>query len=173
MSLKVGSLALLTEQGSLTDLMERLMGQQPELECLMQGRGYVTQSESKALGIKPRHLGHVREITMGTNNEHWLFARTVIPMSTLKGRAKRLARMNGTPLGKVLFGQIKATRVEMSLGIVFAEDLILSENMDLSGFNIPDDFPLWQRRSIFELVSGPLLISETFLPDCPVYDNQG
>ena len=148
------------------------MGHPPELECLMQGKGYVTQSESRALGIKPRHLGHVREITMGTKNEHWLFARTVIPMNTLKGNAKRLARMNGTPLGRVLFGQINAKRVQMSLDIVFVEDLILSENMDLSGFNVPEDFPLWQRRSIFELESGPLLIIETFLPDCPVYDSQ-
>lgn len=162
--MKASSLALLTEQGSLTDLMQQLMQCPPVLNCLLQGKGLVARDEAQLLGMKPRILGHIREITMGSEDSDWLFARTVIPMNTLKGSAKRLARMNNTPLGRVLFGQIKARRAQMTLDIVYAEEVGLLD------FNIPENFPLWQRRSVFELSSGPLLISEIFLPDCPVYE---
>ena len=162
--LKANSLALLTEQGSLTDLMKRLMGQTPVLNCLTQGKGRTNSFESQILGIQPRIFAHIREITMGMTDENWLFARTVIPMKTLKGPAKRLARMNTTPLGRVLFGRINAKRKRMWL------DLVLAAEVGLSGFDIPEDFPLWQRRSIFEIATGPLLISEIFLPDCPIYE---
>lgn len=164
--MKAESLALLTEQGSLTDLMQLLMGQVPVLNCLTQGRGSVSNVESQILAIQPRIFSHIREITMGTDSEAWLFARTVIPMKTLKGSAKRLARMNKTPLGRVLFGRMKAKRKQMWLDLVFAEDVGLLK------FNIPKNFPLWRRRSVFELASGPLLISEIFLPDSPVYETQ-
>jgi len=162
--LKASPLALLTEQGSLTDLMQQLMLQPPVLNCLFQGRDTVAYDEARLLGIKPRILGHIREITMGTKSKDWLFARTVIPMSTLRGPAKRLAKMNGTPLGKVLFGAMNAERTQMTLNKVFAEEVGLLD------FNIPEDFLLWQRRSVFQLSTGPLMISEIFLPDCPVYE---
>jgi chorismate lyase len=162
--LKADALALLTEQGSLTDLMARLMGQPPQLQCLTQGRGQASPMERQILSIKPRTLAHIREITMGTAGQDWLFARTVIPVNTLRGSAKRLARMNSTPLGRVLFGQINAQRQKMWLSLVFPSEVGLGD------FNIPADFPLWQRRSVFLISSGPLLINEIFLPDCPVYE---
>lgn len=164
--MKADSLALLTEQGSLTDLMQQLMGQTPTLKCLTQGKGHADRIESQILSIRPRKFAHIREITMGKGQQDWLFARTVIPISTLKGQAKRLAKLNNQPLGRVLFGQINAQRKRMWLDIVFADEVGLSD------FDIAEDFPLWQRRSIFQIASGPLLISEIFLPDCPVYESQ-
>lgn len=100
---------------------------------------------------------------MGTENDRWLFARTVIPMTTLKGAAKRLTRMDKTPLGKILFGRSRAFRKNMHL------DLILADPNSMLRFGIPEGFPLWRRFSTFELETGPLIISEIFLPDCPIY----
>ncbi len=85
-------------------------------------------------------------------------------MKTLTGSAKRLVRMNNRPLGSLLFGQLNAKRKQLRLDFVFADEVGLSD------FNIPKNFPLWQRRSLFEIASGPLLISEIFLPNCPVYE---
>ncbi len=162
--MKANSLALLTEQDSLTELMKSLIGSPPTLDCLFEGRAKVSRDERLLLGIPPRQLAHVREITMGTPQCQWLFARTVIPKGTLAREANRLSRMRTMPLGKVLFGQLKAQRTQMRLDLVFAEEV------NLQNFDIAPDFPLWQRRSIFQLNTGRLLISEVFLPECPVYE---
>ena len=140
------------------------MGKAPVLNCLSQGRAPIDRYESYVLGISSRIFAHVREITMGTEEHNWLFARTVIPTATLSGKAARLKRMGTTPLGKVLFGPLKAERVDMKL------DLVLADEVGLEHWGIAENFPLWQRTSIFELENGPLLISEILLPDCPVYD---
>ncbi len=157
-------LDILTEKGSLTDLFSRLMGNAPVLNCLSQGRGRIDGYESDVLGIPTRIFAHIREITMGTAKHDWLFARTVIPMATLSGKATRLKRMGSTPLGKILFGPLNAERIEMNLGLVFADEVGLGD------WEIPKNFALWQRSSIFVLDTGPLLISEILLPDCPVYE---
>jgi chorismate--pyruvate lyase len=163
--LNADSLALLTERSSLTDLMTRLMGRPPVLNCLAEGKAQAGFVDNHILGIPPRNYAHIREITMGTTSADWLFARTVIPVTTLTGNAKRLVRMNRNPLGKILFGPLNAVRTQMRLDIVFADEV------NLLDFEIPTDFPLWQRRSLFELKTGPLLITEIFLPDCPVYES--
>jgi chorismate--pyruvate lyase len=157
-------LDILTEKGSLTDLFTHLMGSAPILNCLSQGRGPVDRYESYVLGIPTRVFAHIREITMGTIDKDWLYARTVIPMATLSGRATRLKRMGTTPLGKILFGSLNAERVEMKLELVFADEVGLEE------WGIPKNLPLWQRSSVFELETGPLFISEILLPDCPIYN---
>lgn len=143
--------------------MTRLMGQSPRLSCLSEGKDYPSSLERQTLNIKPRTYAHIREITMGTPDKQWLFARTVIPLATLRGNAKRLTRMDKTPLGKILFGRTYAARKNMQL------DLITPDQTSQVKFGISQGFPLWRRRSIFELASGPLIISEIFLPDCPIY----
>ncbi len=143
--------------------MTRLIGQVPRLSCLSEGKDYPSPLERQMLNIEPRAYAHIREITMGTSDKQWLFARTVIPLATLRGNAKRLARMDKTPLGKILFGRTYATRKNMQL------DLMTPDQPSQVKFGIPQDFPLWRRRSIFELASGPMIISEIFLPDCPIY----
>jgi len=140
------------------------MGGAPVLNCLSQGRGSVDRYESYVLGIPTRVFAHIREITMGTAEHDWLFARTVIPMATLSGKATRLKQMGSTPLGKILFGPLNAERVEMKLDLVFADEVGLGD------WGIQKNFSLWQRSSIFALDTGPLLISEILLPDCPIYD---
>ena len=115
------------------------------------------------LNIRPRSYAHIREITMGTENTQWLFARTVIPLTSLNGAAKRLTRMDNKPLGKILFGRNRALRKNMRL------DLIMDDPQSMVPFTIAQGFPLWQRCSTFELKTGPLIISEIFLPDCPIY----
>lgn len=163
--MKGNCLDLLTERGSLTDLMTRQMGQVPVLNCLLQGKGFAQPLERKMLSIKPRVYSHIREITMGCDHRNWLFARTVIPLDTLRGNAKRLTRIDKTPLGKILFGRRHAIRRSMQL------DLINPELESMLKFDIPEDLMLWRRQSIFELKSGPLMISEIFLPDCPIYSS--
>lgn len=168
--MKGNCLALLSERGTLTGLITQLMGQEPVLNCLMQGKGFVSPVERQQLNIEPRVYSHIREITMGTPSELWMFARTVIPLETLRGSAKRLAKIDKKPIGKILFGRNGAIRKTLQVERIDAEEANL-DRFNLAQFNIDKCFRFWQRRSIFQLETGPLMICETFLPSCPIYSN--
>jgi len=163
--LKDNCLALLTERGTLTGLITHLMGQTPVINCLTQGKNFADPVERQLLNIKPRIYAHIREITMGTPTELWMFARTVIPLETLRGSAKRLVKIDKQPIGKILFGRNGAVRKTLQIERIDPEDAALER------FNIDKGFLLWQRRSIFQLDTGSLMILEIFLPSCPIYSS--
>lgn len=139
------------------------MGAKPRLTRLKQKREFVSQAERALLPIAPRELALVREIKMAKGDKDWMFARTVIPNSTLNGSARRIANLKDAPIGKILFGRNGAERVSLSLELTdqFPTSLI---QMELKLVH-----PLWRRQSIFEFDSGPILVTELFLPDCPIY----
>ena len=156
--------ALLCDRGSLTGRFKQVMGATPRLTKLSQGRQFVSPEERNMLDIPPRQMALVREIKMGKGEQNWMFARTVVPLQTLNGVARRISMLNEAPIGKILFGRHGALRTSM--------DVTLSDHLPLSLFELDIEVsqPLWQRRSIFEFDSGPLMVSEVFLPDCPIYD---
>jgi len=141
------------------------MGHAPYLTCLRQESAPISPHERAILDIPDSQIVHVREITMGEKNNLWLFARTIIPITTLVGKAKRLANIDSTPLGKLLFGSLGAIRENLDLSTIYAKEA------DLYNYNIPTNFPLWQRRSKFNIQTGPIFIQEIFLPGCPLYDD--
>ncbi|MET1255235.1 chorismate--pyruvate lyase family protein [Aliikangiella maris] len=155
--------ALLCDRGSLTERFKQLMGVTPRLTRLSQRMEFVDYSERKQLNIQPRELALVREIKMGKGKQQWLYARTVVPIRTLSGPARRIVMLNNTPIGKILFGRNGAVRKNM--------DLELTNQIPNAVFEmgISVNHKLWRRSSIFEFSSGPLMVSEIFLPDCPVY----
>lgn len=157
--------SLLTEKGSLTQHIKRLMGCEPKLTCLMQKKAFADDLEKQELLIKSREYTHVREILMGDGHVNWMFARSVIPVATLRKSSKRLAHLNNTPLGTLLFHGNFAKRQSMQVNLIDAKSHILRK------FKISDNFPLWQRVSIFQIATGPLLVREIFLPECPIYDS--
>ncbi|WP_196140113.1 chorismate lyase [Aliikangiella sp. G2MR2-5] len=156
--------ALLSDRGSLTGRFQQVMGVKPRLTRLSQGREFVSKQEREILGIPEREMALVREIKMGKGENNWLFARTVVPNSTLRGSARRIIGLKNTPIGKILFGRQGASRT--SLNVELTENL----PVQIERLRIELHHPLWQRQSIFEFASGPLLVTEVFLPDCPIYD---
>lgn len=155
--------ALLSDRGSLTGRFKQVMGSSPRLTRLNQGHQFVSWPERLALAIAPRQMALVREIKMSKGKQDWLFARTIVPDSTLKGSAKRIAYLKEAPIGKILFGRNGAQRTSMQVSL--SNELPPS----LLKLGISANKPLWQRISIFEFPSGPLMVTEVFLPDCPIY----
>ncbi len=155
--------ALLSERGSLTKRFQQLMGVRPRLTRLKQKRELLTPFERAELGVAPREMALVREIKMAKGDKDWLFARTIIPNSTLSGSARRIASLQDTPIGKILFGRNGAQRKCLHLDMTDQ----LPEGALALGIEVAH--PLWRRRSIFEFPTGPILITELFLPDCPIY----
>ncbi|MGX5203081.1 chorismate--pyruvate lyase family protein [Aliikangiella sp. IMCC44632] len=158
-------LSLLSDRGSLTGRFKQVMGAAPQLTKLNQGKKFVSAEERILLEIPERQYALVREIKMGNQSKNWLFARTTIPLATLQGGALRISMLNNEPIGKILFGRNGAERTFMNV------ELTTELPPSLAQLNVATEQPLWMRRSIFEFDSGPLLISEVFLPDCPIYND--
>ena len=155
--------SLLADRGSLTNRFKQMMGKKPDLTRLSQGRQFVSWQERQLLSMNDREMALVREIKMGDGAQDWMFARTIVPNSTLKGEARRISFLNDTPIGNILFGRNGATRTSMNVSLTWELPQSLIE------LGVLPEQPLWERCSIFEFTSGPLMVTELFLPDCPVY----
>ncbi len=119
-------------------------------------------NEAQALGIRPHERCFIREVHLMCDDRPRVFARTVIPVSTLTGNRRRLSRLGKKSLGAVLFADpsmqrsyIEVARLETGQALFEAAVAPLSEK--------PSE--IWGRRSAFFLGGKPLLVSEIFLPE--------
>jgi chorismate--pyruvate lyase len=108
----------------------------------------------------------VREVVLFCNNEPHVFARSLIPLSSLTGEEKALANLGTQPLGQVLFNNPSLSRESIEFAR-FNEASSVSKLCHSLGFMVADD--LWGRRSTFTLENKPLLVAEVFLPSALVY----
>ncbi len=118
-------------------------------------------SEARALRRPPQELALVRQVRLLCDGEAWVFARTVVPLPSLRGGLRQLALLGNRPLGAVLFADptmqrsaVEVTRLGQSKRL-FAMAVAETKTM-------PDE--VWGRRSLFTLRGQPLLVSEFFLP---------
>lgn len=139
----------LLEKGSLTRRLVAASDGDFAVDVLYQGWSHPTLSEARALGIHPRQRVLIREVRLKGRGQAWVYARSIIPGSTLSGPQRRLRQLGDRPLGEVLFrdpcmrrGPIETARLPIE---------------GVSG-------GCWARRSVFFLADKPLLVSEIFLP---------
>nr|WP_210416987.1 chorismate lyase [Brenneria sp. CFCC 11842] len=90
----------------------------------------------------------LREVVLYGDGCPWLFGRTLIPQQTLDGAGAALMNIGNVPLGRYLFQHDALTRDYIHTGR--GEDL-------------------WARRSRLRLSGHPLLLTELFLPQAPLY----
>ena len=157
----------LQERGSLT---RRVMGVCPgrfRVRLLHQGWGRPLYSEGRLLRMRRGEVALVREVELLCDETPWVFARTLIPAGSLRGAARRLARLGERPLGAVLFSDPN-TRRELVQAVRLSPRHPLhaaaSHNLDHpAGL-------LWGRRSLYYYAGKPLLVNEIFLPDIPLQE---
>lgn len=143
----------LLAEGSLTRKLVAASGGQFELKILSQGLARVRPDEAKALKLGQRQLALVREIVMSGGAQPWVFARSVVPLSSLSGRLRQLKNLDNRPLGAMLFKDPSMQRSPIEI-----------QRLAPAHINYPLDKPCWARRSIFHLAQKPLLVCEVFLP---------
>jgi chorismate--pyruvate lyase len=120
--------------------------------------------ESQALAMQPREMAVIRQVLLLCGRQPWVYARTVIPVSSLRGKLQRLTCLGTRPLGEVLFADPGMRRGVVELAeilpgqAVFAAATVHTRHQPAS---------IWGRRSVFWLSGKPLLVSEVFLPDFP------
>lgn len=159
----------LSDKGSLTQrLLEKSQGQL-RVEVLHQTIQSVSLSERQALNMTNRQWAVVREVVLYGKGAAWVYARTVIPLSTLHGPLRRLHYLGNKPLGEQLFTDPSMRREPLEIAQLQPQQLPEGIGADISA-SIEADISVdtkatWGRRSVFRLSNKPLLVSEVFLPD--------
>ena len=132
------------------------------VRVLRQYRGHPTLSEQQALGLPPRSLSFIREVELICQGKPWVFARTVIPVHTLKGETNQLTALGTKPLGAALFSSPRVRRGPITAKHIDSTTLMQSTPLT-HGY-------LWGRHSVFFVAKRPLLVNEVFLPESPLYN---
>jgi chorismate lyase len=153
--------AWVQDRTSLTHRLRQLCDGDVCVQVLQQGWQRPLLDEARLLGLSYRHYAWVRQVELLCGNTPWVFARTVIPRSSLRGRQQRLAHLGTRPLGVVLFADPSMWRGKVEVGhLEFGQPLFKEAARLLD--SLPQE--LWARRSLFCVEEGPLLVSELFLP---------
>lgn len=146
----------LLDRGSLTDRLLIKSKGQLKVTILRQQMLYPSLSEFRLLKIPHKQLALVREVILSGGDQPWVFARSILPLSTLTGRLRKLRSLDNRPLGGLLFNDSSMRRGEIEVAQIGKQHRYLPTS-------IKGEQPLWGRRSKFYLDNKPLLVSEVFL----------
>lgn len=146
----------LEDRGSLTRRLVSASGGDFRVEILRQFVGLPTTVEARALRLPPQRRALIREVLLIGTGTPWVFARSIVPLATLRGKLRHLRQLDSRPLGELLFRDNSMTRDPVEVARI-------------DGATLPDicaarGQTLWGRRSVFRLQGKPLLVSEIFLP---------
>ena len=151
----------LNDQGSLT---KRLMDYCPgkfSVRVLSQ-QWIKPQAEEARLLAVPRHQqALLRQVQLLCNDTVCVYARSIIPLATLKGKHQRLKRLANKPLGGYLFAQPNLKRSNQHIARIIRKDPLFEIALPNAEQNCNQ---LWGRRSLFSMGKKSLLVSEFFLP---------
>lgn len=110
----------------------------------------------------------VREVLLFCDNVPHIFARSLLPLSSLTGEEKKLAELGNQSLGQVLFNSAELVRKSIEVSSFDEHSCVGELCVGLLNKNALA-FPLWGRRSVFLLNKKPLMVAEVFLPSAMLY----
>lgn len=153
----------LLDPSSLTRrLQKRCHGNGFNVRVISQRMELPLPGEARALGRPLREVALVRQVYLQCHETPWVFARTVVPLPSLKGGLRRLAMLDTQPLGTVLFADPQMQRGPVEVAHIGPGQRLFRAD---HGKTTPDRLPIWARRSVFCLQDRPLLVSDFFLPE--------
>ena len=152
----------LLDSSSLTQRLIKASNHRFSVQVLSQQWGNATLSEYNLLGSPPRLRCLIREVLLLGHQQPWVYARSVIPVSSLTGELRHLRHLDNRPLGQLLFNTQGMQRSPFQIARLTTSDLPLHAS---SRLRLDKESPiLWGRRSRFVIYNKPLLVSEVFLP---------
>ena len=154
----------LLDTGSLTQRLIDASENKLTVQILNQRIDIPRFTEQRALKLPPRRLTMIREVVLLANATPWVYARSIIPLTTLTGRLRKLRQLDNQPLGALLFRDPTMTREAVEV----ACHTSINAKLPTALGDIQKS--LWGRRSVFRLDAKPLLVSEIFLPDFKPYN---
>jgi len=153
----------LFDTGSLTRRLLDASRGQLQVEVLSQKLQLPSLSERQALSLPANRLALVREVLLIGCGEPWVFARSILPLTTVTGRLRRLRHLDNRPLGALLFNDPTMTREPLQWACIEPGDEPLALPL------APLQVQAWGRRSVFKLSAKPLLVCEIYLPSFKPY----
>lgn len=151
----------LLDPGSLTHRLRRRCEGDFEVAVRRQVWGRPAPDERRALGMAAAERALIREVHLLCSGTPWVFARTVMPVSSLRGRQRRLSRLGNKPLGATLFADPGLQRGAVEVVSLEQGEPLFVRAMASAPLEVK---AIWGRRSVFRLQERPLLVSEIFLP---------
>lgn len=148
----------LFDSGSLTARLIDCCSGEFSVKVISIKRAMPTPDEILALGMKPRSHAIIREVHLCCDNKPLVYARTIIPVSSLRGALRGLALLGNKPLGVVLFSDKSMRRKSMEV-----TSLMPGHKYHI-WTRCKTSSTIWGRRSVFSLKQQELLVSEFFLP---------
>ena len=146
----------LLDSGSLTQRLIKYSGGQFKVQVLTQQWQRPRLSEATLLGMQTREMAIIREVALLCAGEPLVFARSVMPASSLVGRLRRLRKFNDSSLGEMLFRDPSMRRHPFQIASIAGDHSQLPADLQQSG-------KLWGRRCRFELAARQIMVSEIFL----------
>lgn len=150
----------LDESGSLTKRLRQHCDGQFNVAVVREGWRMPAVSESLVLGLRLNSTGWVREVLLRCDDRPFVFARTVMPVSILRGHYRALRNLERRPLGSLLFGRETIRRGPLTITRLGPGQRLFERIRNLTEVEVA----LWARRSIFYVGPKPLLVTEVFLP---------
>jgi len=138
----------LTDASSLTRRLKQASQQRFHVQLLQQSLLRPALNECHHLGMTTQEYALVRQVILHGLNQPWVFARTVIPLPTLRQGNRHLMLLGNRSLGSVLFKNAHTRRTSQEITRSYPD------------FCAPF---IWGRRSTFEIRQAPLLVTELFL----------
>lgn len=153
----------LFDSGSLTTrLIDHCEGEF-SVKVLSVKRATPTADEIQALQLRPGSQAIIRQVLLLCNETPMVYARTVIPLSSLRGSLRGIVLLGNKSLGAVLFADKSMHREAMEITQLKASHKCYAWTQHTGSE------PIWGRRSVFILKKQKLLVSEYFLPVLSVF----
>jgi chorismate--pyruvate lyase len=152
----------LCDQGSLTRRLVDLCGDRFSVRVLSQQWVKPEVDEAALLNIKPHQRVLLRQVQLLCEQDVLVYARSIIPLSTLQGPHRRLKHLGNKPLGGYLFANPNLRREKHQLAAISPNNPMFATALCDSN---QDCSRIWGRRSLFTLGGKSLLVSEYFLPE--------
>lgn len=146
---------------SLTRRVQQACAGRFRVQVERQGWGRPRLDEYRALKLRVGRRALIREVHLLCDEQPWVFARTIIPVTTLRGAERRLAHLGSRPLGAVLFADPHMRRGPVEVARLRPGQTVYAAAVQ--GIR-RKPAEIWGRRSVFWLGGKPLLVSEVFLP---------
>jgi chorismate--pyruvate lyase len=154
----------LKDEGSLTRAIIGACEGRFSVQVQQQGWGGATPSERRLLGMSRGLTALLREVELLCDEKPWVFARTLIPATSLVGGARRLAHLGNRPLGAVLFADPNTRRLAVEVARIDPRHALYHAACSHMPV-MPDE--VWGRRTLFAFAGQKLLVNEIFLPTIP------
>lgn len=156
-SIPEDALHWLFDASSLTKRLQQRCPDDFRVEVIVQSVTRPTLDEWRTLGVDSGRSALIREVLLYCGEQAVVYARTVIPLSTLSGAQRCYASLGNRPLGAMLFADRSMRRDEVEITMLTPDDALYGNTLCV-------DEIVWGRRSIFRVGKKPLLVSEFFLP---------